>query len=191
MKSKQINSAAGDPQGNNNHAKKGFCRLFPGSGDMCSSGECTNVQRSLRLRWNRPRMLPQFSVAIAQGQDGNLYGTTPQGGTTGGGIVFKITPAGPDCSPTTSISPTETSNGGLILGADGNLYGTTEHGGAHSYGNIFKITLPEHLPCCTTLPEYRRRDIRWLRLCSARTEIFTARPIQEWPSSYLRQVCSK
>src|SRR5215467_10942824 len=37
---------------------------------------------------------PQFPAILAQGQDGNLYGTTPTGGTSNVGTVFKLTPTG-------------------------------------------------------------------------------------------------
>jgi uncharacterized repeat protein (TIGR03803 family) len=84
---------------------------------------------------------PQYPNAMAQGQDGNLYGTTPTGGSSNVGTVFKITPTG---SLTVlynfDITHGSTPNGGLVLGVDGNLYGTTEHGGAHAFGNIFMIT---------------------------------------------------
>jgi uncharacterized repeat protein (TIGR03803 family) len=84
---------------------------------------------------------PQYPDKMAQGQDGNLYGTTPTGGSSNVGTVFKITPTG---SLTVlfnfDITHGSTPNGGLVLGVDGNLYGTTEHGGAHAFGNIFKIT---------------------------------------------------
>ncbi len=84
---------------------------------------------------------PQYPTMMAQGRDGNLYGTTPTGGVNSVGIVFKITPAGSQTIlyqfDTTHGS---TPNGGLVLGVDGNFYGTTEFGGANSYGTIFKIT---------------------------------------------------
>jgi len=84
---------------------------------------------------------PQYPAMMAQGRDGNLYGTTPTGGLNNVGIVFKVTPSGNQTIlyqfDTTHGS---TPNGGLVLGVDGNLYGTTEFGGANSYGNIFKIT---------------------------------------------------
>jgi uncharacterized repeat protein (TIGR03803 family) len=37
---------------------------------------------------------PAFEGIVAQGRDGNLYSTTPYGGTANSGTVFKITPAG-------------------------------------------------------------------------------------------------
>ena len=84
---------------------------------------------------------PQYPAVMAQGRDGNIYGTTATGGTNNVGIVFKITPTGSftvlhNFDTTHGSTPV----GGLVLGTDGNLYGTTEFGGAHSYGNIFKIT---------------------------------------------------
>jgi uncharacterized repeat protein (TIGR03803 family) len=84
---------------------------------------------------------PKYPAIMAQGRDGNLYGTTPTGGVNNVGIVFKITPSGSQTIlhqfDTTHGS---TPNGGLVLGNDGNFYGTTQLGGAHAYGNIFKIT---------------------------------------------------
>src|SRR6266576_4736208 len=37
---------------------------------------------------------PLYTGILAQGRDGNLYGTAPSGGTLGFGGVFKITPTG-------------------------------------------------------------------------------------------------
>ena len=37
---------------------------------------------------------PQYSGIVAQGRDGNLYSTTPAGGTGNLGTVFKITAGG-------------------------------------------------------------------------------------------------
>jgi len=84
---------------------------------------------------------PQYPFLMAQGRDGNLYGTIASGGTNGQGFVFQITPTGTykvlyNFDTTHGSTPI----GGLALGVDGNLYGTTEEGGAHGFGNIFKIT---------------------------------------------------
>jgi len=84
---------------------------------------------------------PPNMGTLAQGRDGNLYGTTSGGGANNYGVVFKITPSGmlkvlynfdgahgsgPNCA--------------LTLGTDGNFYGTTQGGGDNGYGTIFKIT---------------------------------------------------
>src|SRR5713226_7490756 len=83
---------------------------------------------------------------LAQGPDGNFYGTTYHGGTTNGnGTVFKITPTG----VLTLLHSFNYGNGnfdaqlpeaGLTLGSDGNFYGEGAAGGTKNYGAIFKIT---------------------------------------------------
>jgi uncharacterized repeat protein (TIGR03803 family) len=84
---------------------------------------------------------PQFSSFLAQGRDGNLYGTTFDGGTYKYGTVFKATPSGTvttlyNFDGTTGAYP----QAGLTLASDGNFYGTTQKGGAYNYGTIFGIT---------------------------------------------------
>jgi uncharacterized repeat protein (TIGR03803 family) len=84
---------------------------------------------------------PQYSGIVAQGQDGNLYSTTPVGGSGGLGAVFKITAQGAvsvlyNFDGTHGKSP----NSGLTLGTDGNFYGTTSTGGSTNLGVVFKIT---------------------------------------------------
>ncbi len=83
---------------------------------------------------------PQFSGLIAQGRDGNLYSTTPKGGT-GLGAVFQITPQG-NLTVLYNFDTThgKTPYGGLTLGTDGNFYGTTSSGGSTNLGVVFKIT---------------------------------------------------
>ena len=72
---------------------------------------------------------------IAQSRDGNLYSTTPSGGTSNQGAVFKITPNG---KPTElySFDGTEGSfpQSGLTLGTDGNFYGAAVSGGVFGAG---------------------------------------------------------
>jgi uncharacterized repeat protein (TIGR03803 family) len=79
---------------------------------------------------------------------GAIYGTTYEGGTSGGGTVFKLTPsgagqtgwresilhnfAGPD-----GAGP----QGGVIADASGRLYGTAS-GGGNGYGVVFRLSPP-------------------------------------------------
>lgn len=82
---------------------------------------------------------------------GNLYGTTPGGGSAGLGTVFKINTAG---NETVLYNFTGAANGdganpspGLVMDSAGNLYGTTTNGGAaglctgydYGCGTVFKL----------------------------------------------------
>jgi uncharacterized repeat protein (TIGR03803 family) len=82
---------------------------------------------------------PQAS--LVQATDGNLYGTTFDGGTNGDGTVFKISPSGA-LTTLHSFDGTDGQNpwAGVIQASNGNFYGTTLNGGAHTYGTIFEIT---------------------------------------------------
>ena len=84
---------------------------------------------------------PSDPQVLTQGRDGNLYGTLPSGGLSGGGTVFKMTTAGVQTiihnfSGTDGFRP----NAGLALGLDGNFYGSTVNGGTFGLGEVFQIT---------------------------------------------------
>jgi uncharacterized repeat protein (TIGR03803 family) len=82
--------------------------------------------------------------------NGNLFGTTGQGGANNAGTVFEIakTAAGYASTPTILVSFCSLANcadgrfpgGGLIADASGNLFGTTQEGGANGRGTVFEIT---------------------------------------------------
>jgi uncharacterized repeat protein (TIGR03803 family) len=84
---------------------------------------------------------------IVEGSNGELYGTTSQGGMNnlcggeGCGTIFKITSDG---ALTTlhsfGISDGQGPFAGLIEGTDGKFYGTTDGGGTHGDGTAFRIT---------------------------------------------------
>jgi len=89
---------------------------------------------------------PQY-MALVQGPDGNLYGTTQNGGSHFWGTVFRITRAGDLTTVYNFCSQPNCTDGagpytGLTLGADGNFYGTTFFGGVsvNCCGAVFKIT---------------------------------------------------
>jgi uncharacterized repeat protein (TIGR03803 family) len=82
-------------------------------------------------------------AALAQGNDGNLYGTTESGGAFGAGSVFRFTTAG----AMTTLASFNSVNGSdpvasVVQGADGNFYGTTKHNTLQNfpfYGTVFKL----------------------------------------------------
>lgn len=77
---------------------------------------------------------------LIQASDGNFYGTTYNGGSSGSGTVFKMVPDGTvtilhNFSGSDGFEPV----GGLLEGVDRTLYGTTSFGGSVR-GVAFNIT---------------------------------------------------
>jgi uncharacterized repeat protein (TIGR03803 family) len=102
---------------------------------------------------------PEYSSPV-QGTNGDLYGTTDQGGASDAGTIFRITPAGvlttlysfcaqPNCSDG------EYPTAGLILATNGDFYGTTQRGGIGDGGTVFKISASGKL---TTLHSFNGND---------------------------------
>jgi uncharacterized repeat protein (TIGR03803 family) len=78
---------------------------------------------------------------------GNLYGTTSQGGSVGFGTVFELasSPSRPGWTETILYNFTNQGDGGdpralLTIDATGNLYGTTFGGGANRVGTVFELS---------------------------------------------------
>ena len=79
---------------------------------------------------------------------GALYGTASQGGASGYGVVFKLTPPANGTGPWTEtilFSFTGGADGGTPLGSlaadkNGALYGTTQNGGTAGLGVVFRLT---------------------------------------------------
>ncbi|MBI4659958.1 MAG: hypothetical protein HY735_14045 [Verrucomicrobia bacterium] len=72
-----------------------------------------------------------------QGTDGALYGTTVEGGSGGGGTVFKLNIDGSSFTVLKNLDFTSSGgspNAALMQGADGALYGTTA-------GTVFKLNI--------------------------------------------------
>jgi uncharacterized repeat protein (TIGR03803 family) len=80
---------------------------------------------------------------LVQGNDGNLYGATEEGGTYNYGTVFKMTVGG-------TLTTLHSFSGGtdgdtpvstLIQATDGNFYGTAAYDGLYpNFGTVFAIT---------------------------------------------------
>src|SRR5271157_2034063 len=81
---------------------------------------------------------------LAQGLDGNLYGTTDDEGDYILGTIFVVSPDGTSQSDLWSFDgPTgEYPNAGLTLASDGNFYGTAFNGGVFTNGTLYRFTPP-------------------------------------------------
>ncbi|MGO8796487.1 MAG: choice-of-anchor tandem repeat GloVer-containing protein [Candidatus Sulfotelmatobacter sp.] len=79
---------------------------------------------------------------------GNLYGTTANGGSSGCGIVFELTPGSSGAPWTETILHSfsnSTSDGctpyaGIAVDGFATYYGTTNRGGAYGYGTIYSLS---------------------------------------------------
>jgi uncharacterized repeat protein (TIGR03803 family) len=85
---------------------------------------------------------------LVQANDGNLYGTTEDGGTNDYGAIFRITTSG---TLTPLYSFTDGHDGadpfaGLVQANNNNLYGTAPGGGTNGDGTVFELTLPPLSP---------------------------------------------
>lgn len=83
------------------------------------------------------------NAGVIFGSDGNLYGTTTQGGPNFGGTVFKMTVTGQLTTLVGFGGPSPAASepyGPLYFGADGNFYGTTNAGGSGGAGTVFRMT---------------------------------------------------
>lgn len=87
---------------------------------------------------------PSASLIVAS--DGNMYGTTSEGGLYGLGTVFRISPAG-DFTSLHSFSGLDGRNpqAALVEGPRGTLSGTTLTGGVFGLGTVFQLPLGGNL----------------------------------------------
>ena len=88
-------------------------------------------------------------AGLVKGSDGNLYGTTTNGGLYNNGTVFKVSLSSGVASWAGVVYSFGASSrdgagpfGGLIQGPDGAFYGTTfQGGGDKNLGTVYRITL--------------------------------------------------
>jgi uncharacterized repeat protein (TIGR03803 family) len=85
---------------------------------------------------------PKSPVApVVQGPDGTLYGTTPQGGMSDNGAVYKVQTNGTGFTVLkyfTNSPDGSNPQAGLVLSGN-TLYGTTSAGGANGNGTVFAV----------------------------------------------------
>lgn len=121
-----------------------------GSGGSCSDG----CGIAYRLAPSGETVLHNFTggndgfgpgSALVNNPGGNLFGTTPDGGSGGHGVVYEISPVSGGWHERVIHAFTGGSDGGtgslgslLIVGPQ-RLYGATETGGAYGYGTVFEL----------------------------------------------------
>jgi uncharacterized repeat protein (TIGR03803 family) len=107
---------------------------------LCASGPRSAAQTFTTLLNFDGTDGANSAAGLIQATDGNLYGTTSEGGAHSDGSIFRISPNGALTTLYSFCSKSACSDGAnpigaLIQAADGDLYGTTE------LGTVFRITL--------------------------------------------------
>ncbi len=86
------------------------------------------------------------SSGLAEDAAGNLYGTTINGGETGAGTVFELSPAGGGTWAYNviyqfgSIPDANFPEGQLAIDRSGNIYGVAQAGGIYDAGAVFRLS---------------------------------------------------
>lgn len=107
----------------------------------CGSVLCPWIETVL---YNFENGEPSFTGALTFDASGNIYGTTYDGGSTGYGSVYELSPSNGGWNEMVLHSFMGGNDGGfpdsgVILDSAGNLYGTTQAGG-ETYGVVYKLT---------------------------------------------------
>ena len=107
------------------------------------SGRLTTLYRFCATSTCNDGAVPQ--ALLAQGKDGNLYGTTDNGGTEHSGTIYKITLKGKLTTMHNFCESGICNDGaipyaGVIQGANGDFYGTAYLGGTGGWGTAYQIT---------------------------------------------------
>ena len=126
-----------------------------GSGGVCSGDGCGVV---FKLTNNAGNWSESVLYNFTGGDDGsgpgggvvfdpagNLYGTTPDAGKFGVGVVYELSPQGNTWQQSVIHAFTGGNDGavgslGLLLLVNGNFYGVSEGGGAHGAGTVFQLS---------------------------------------------------
>lgn len=116
---------------------------------LCFSAQLSSAQSfSVLDTFYGPNGANPLYIVPIQGTNGNIYGTTTDGGTEncppplGCGITYEMSPSGLE-KPLWKFTTDGTGglpSAGLVQATDGNFYGTTTDGGANDCGTLFKMT---------------------------------------------------
>ena len=128
---------------------------YVGCGVVFSLRPQSTFCRSVLCPWNEAPLYAFQGITSGDGdnplygapafdQAGNIYGTTPNDGSYGGGTVFELTRSGDTWTESILHQFGAAGDGsrpehGVVLDSFGNLYGTTYSGGTFGAGTVFQL----------------------------------------------------
>jgi len=125
-----------------------------GNGGLCAGDGCGVVYELVNKGGWIQTVLYNFTGnddgfgpggAVVFDNAGNLYGTTPDGGADGEGVVYELSPGRGSWQLTVIHAFTGGDDGavgslGALLYSGGNFYGVTELGGKNQAGTVFQLS---------------------------------------------------
>lgn len=116
------------------------------------------------------------NAPLVLGADGNLYGSTGEGGTFNQGAIFEMTPDGSSYKLLYSFNgsnPLGYFPRSLLLGSDNNLYGTTALTGSGNNGAVFRFPYMAPHDVVMTNASAGSLDVRLINQTSAQQVLQT------------------
>ena len=114
---------------------------------ICKTANCMWTENVLHSFIGPPDGFLPEGGDMAFDQQGNIYGTTGEGGNGYlQGVVWKLTSSYTESIIHTFSGPDgDNPYGGLIIDSKGNLFGTTKIGGASNFGTVYELTYDQQL----------------------------------------------
>ena len=127
----------------------------PSLGGAAGGGTVYEIKNNNGVLDSTPTVLVRFNASgsggtnpfagLVEDANGDLFGTTQQGGPGGVGEVFEVKINGGvyDSTPTVLVTFNTTNGaypaGELQIDGNGNLFGASSYGGTNNYGNLFEV----------------------------------------------------
>ncbi len=118
-----------------------------GAGTVFSVATATSTLTTLVNFNNTNGAYP--AAGMAEDSNGNLFGTTNNGGASGDGTLFEVATGTNTLTTVVSFNGGNSGDGpnaGVIEDSSGNLFGTTYVGGAYGYGTVFEVPAGTNTP---------------------------------------------
>jgi uncharacterized repeat protein (TIGR03803 family) len=110
---------------------------------LCKTANCFWTQNVIHQFTGTPDGGNPGTADLIFDTQGNIYGTTTKGGTSGLGAVYELQPSGNNWTESVLYSfsgPDGATPVEIIFDNNGNLFGVTRAGGAQNLGTVYELT---------------------------------------------------